>query len=97
MGQPNWDDLVVGAEHPHVVLSCRQREWLVTVPEGVIVEVLDQAHEDGALNVSLWENGDLLADEQLPWEGRLDQPIVSLRDPEAALDDLPTAEGRGNE
>lgn len=78
----------------NIILSGRQREWLVTADNDCLMELLDQ-EDDGELVMVCWIDGKQDEDVQrVPWEGGLLQPIVRLEEPEQAIEDLPeTTEG----
>lgn len=87
MGQPAWEHVPERATS--MMLSGRQRDWLATVDDSTVVELLDQ-EDDGELAVLLWPNGD--CDDhvtRIPWEGFLDQPAVRLQNAEQEIIDLP--------
>jgi hypothetical protein len=91
MGQPNWSEAtLVVSDGP--VLSARQREWLVTMPDDAVVQVLGN-DDDGGLAI-VCHNGEETNEDVIPWDGQLSQPFVRLIEPEQALDELPTTTTR---
>lgn len=85
MGQPEWEG---DAARISPILSARQREWLVTFPDDVVIEVVGN-HDDGGLIIVCHHLDDTNQD-VIDWDGKLDQPFVRLIDPAEALDHLPT-------
>lgn len=90
--RPTWADargnVPQGIEGP--LLSDRQRDFLASYPDECIVVIEEQDAETGTLCV--WadkEMGNIEQRFELPWEGFISQPGVTLDDPEAELDSLP--------
>lgn len=87
MSQPTYEDWQFAADVP--ILSARQREWLVTLPDDVVVQIKHQNGHNGDLIVQVLQ-GELNHQQIIPWEGYLDQPDVKLGDTEQDVHDLPT-------
>ena len=92
MGQPDWDH--VADRTDSIMLSPRQRDWLASVSDDTVAELLEQ-EDDGGLDLILWVEGE--ADERvttIPWVGVLGQPVVRLANAEQDVHDLPETEER---
>ena len=80
---------------PPFGLSGRQRDFLASYPDEVTVYVVDE-NEEGA--VLIRANGELSPSHRQLWvppEGFLDQPTVTLSDPEWTLDGMGGSDSDG--
>lgn len=90
--QPEWAE-ASEREGTGILLSARQRDYLASYSDEVVVELLGQDNDTGA--VEMYGNGNLPDEEDrrivLPWEGFLTQPQVSLDDGDEVPDAPPEA------